>query len=342
MTAHRGITTFEEFRDEVSAYRLPRILLTALDLDLFTRMGTRAWTVSSLARRLKISPRGLEILCRNLASAGLLHKQGAVYQTGLLGRRELNARSPYYRGAYLSLLRRQWDDWSQLTRAVRRGRPVDGKTADDAAYRRDFSRAMHDRSKGIAPMVAAQLDLKRANTLLDLGGGPGTYALAFLARNPTLRATVCDRPAALEVARELAGRVTHGRRLAYLPVDFMRKPIKGRYDVIWYSNVLHIYSPEENRALFKRLVHHLTPRGRLIIQDAFTTDRHGLRPVETNLFAVTMLLFTCTGNTFAMADTGLWVRAAGFGRVRRLPLKKGTEDWEGGLVEASLPRVPRK
>ena len=46
------ITTFGEFRDAVSAYRLPRILLTALELDLFTKIGTRRWTIPQLAKTL--------------------------------------------------------------------------------------------------------------------------------------------------------------------------------------------------------------------------------------------------------------------------------------------------
>lgn len=338
MTNGRGIHNFEEFRDAVVAYRLPRIILTALDLDLFTVMGARPWTIPALATRLRISRRGLEILCRNLATAGLLTKRGARYRNTRLGLGELNANSPRYRGAYLDLIRSHWDDWSQLTSSVRRGRPVEDDAPDSPAYRRRFSWAMHHRSKDIAPKVAAQIDLRGARSLLDLGGGPGTYALAFLARNPMLQATVCDRGPALRVARALARQVQHGRRLSYLARDFMEQPLAGRYDVIWYSNVLHIYSPAENQRLFRRLIRHLTPGGRLLIQDAFTTDREGLRPAETNLFAVTMLLFTKTGNTYGLAETTRWLKAAGFPTVRRVTLRRGTEDWEGALLDARRPR----
>ena len=330
----RAIRDFNDFRDAVAAYRLPRILLTALDLDLFTVMGARSWKVPALAKRLRVSARGLEILCRNLASAGVLKKQGADYRNGALAGTTLNARSPGYRGAYLDLLRGQWEDWSQLTNSVRRGRPVEHDDPDDPEYRRAFTWAMHHRSTDVAPQVAAQINLKGVKTLLDLGGGPGTYALAFLARNPALRATVCDRPAALKVAREIAAPLGHGRRLDYLPLDFMSRPIPGRYDVIWYSNVLHIYSPAQNKALLRRLTSALTPGGRLIIQDAFVHDRSGLHPEEANLFAVTMLLFTEGGNTYGVDETTDWLREAGFGKVRPITLRDGTGDWEGGLLEA--------
>ncbi|MEW6247543.1 MAG: methyltransferase [Nitrospirota bacterium] len=336
------IRSFEEFRDAVFAYRVPRIILTALDLDLFTVVGSRAWTIAELSKKLRASPRGMDILCRNLAAAGLLRKRNGLYRNGPAAADALNAKSPHYRGAYLELLRDQWNDWSQLTACVKRGKPVDRQDPDEPAYRRRFTWAMHHRSTAIAPKVAAQVDLRNARTLLDLGGGPGTYALAFLARNPRLRATVCDRAPALGVAREIAATHKAGDRLSYLPLDFMRKPVPGRYDVIWYSNVLHIYSPEENRGLFRRLLPALAPGGRLLIQDAFLLDREGLYPVEASLFAVTMLLFTERGNTYSIAETSRWLREAGYGRIRRVRMKKGAEDWEGGLLEASRPVARRE
>ena len=70
------IRTFEQFRDAVYAFRVPRIILAALDLELFSHMGHRTWSVAALAKRVEASQRGIEILCRNLASIGLLEKLG--------------------------------------------------------------------------------------------------------------------------------------------------------------------------------------------------------------------------------------------------------------------------
>jgi hypothetical protein len=106
--------------------------------------------------------------------------------------------------------------------------------------------------------------------------------------------------------------------------------------VIWFSNVLHIYSPKENEQLFRRIREALNPGGRLIIQDAFLLDRNGTYPLETNLFAITMLLFTEGGNTYPLAETTQWLRRAGFRGVRTISLKRGTGDWDGGLLEARL------
>lgn len=338
----RRIVTFDQFRDAVSAYRLPRVLLAALELGLFTAVGERRWTIAALAKEMTVSERGLSILCRNLAMAGLLRKQGERYANSRLGASLLNAHHPAYRDSYLELMKNHWADWSRLPESVRSGLPIDHAVPDDPAYRRRFTWAMHHRTLETAPAIAAQLNLRQAKTLLDLGGGPGTYAMAFLGKNPQLQATVCDREAALEVAREIAASHRTRRRLSYLPLDFAAEPIPGTYDVIWYSNVLHIYSPADNQAIFRKALAALNPGGRLIIQDAFLHDREGLFPEEASLFAVSMLLFTKEGNTYTVAETTRWLQAAGFARMKLKKMKKETEDWEDGILEAVAPETHPK
>src|SRR5215510_12875569 len=195
---------------------------------------------------------------------------------------------------------------------------------------------MHHRTLDVAPKIASQLSLHGVKTLLDLGSGPGTFAMAFLAKNPSLRATLCDRPDALEVAREIAATHKACHRLSYLSLDLMKDEIPGTFDVVWYSNVLHIYSPEENQGLFKRVRSVLNPGGRVIIQDAFLHDREGLFPEEASLFAVSMLLFTESGNTYSLAETSASLKAAGFSSVKTLKMKKGKEDWEDRILQAIL------
>ena len=338
----KQIATFDEFRDAITTYRLPRVLIAAIELNLFTAIGTDPWTIPDLARDMKVSERGLAILCRNLAMAGLLKKNGETYTNSRLGATALNAQHPAYRGDYLRLITSHWADWGRLLESVKTGLPLDHDEPEEPDYRRRFTWAMHHRTLETAPKIAAQIDLRGARTLLDLGGGPGTYAMAFLAKNPTLRATVCDRPAALDVAKEIASIHKAGARLSYLPLDLLTEAIPGTYDVIWYSNVLHIYSPIDNLAVFRRSLATLNPGGRLLIQDAFLHDREGLCPEEASLFAVSMLLFTERGNTYSAAETRAWLTDAGFERIKVLRMKKGTEDWEDGILEARSPGTNAK
>jgi hypothetical protein len=82
----------------------------------------------------------------------------------------------------------------------------------------------------------------------------------------------------------------------------------------------------------------LRPGGRLLIQDTFLQDPNGLRPLETNLFAVSMLLYTDRGNTYSFQDVRAWLQRAGLTHFRVIQLKKGTGDWDGQLIEGRIPR----
>ncbi len=332
------IRTFDDFRNVAQLYQYSRAILSALELDLFTAIGARTWPIAALARRLRADQRGVDILCRNLAALGLLVQRGSAYRNTLLTRTELNRRSPAYRGAYLDLISNHWHDFTQLTDSVCSGKPLDADEPESPAWRRSFTWAMHHRSREQAKTVARFLDLRRARTLLDLGGGPGTYAMAFLAANPALRATVVDRPAALKVAREIAATHPAKTRLSFATLDFMSDPLPGRYDVVWLSNIIHIYAPAQNVGLFRKIRKALTPDGRLFIHDAFLTDPRGLYPIDTTAFALTMLLFTDTGNTYASRDVMHWLRKAGYRRVKLLTGIGRRKDGENGLIEASRER----
>ena len=89
--------------------------------------------------------------------------------------------------------------------------------------------------------------------------------------------------------------------------------------------------------MFRRIISALSPGGRLIIQDAFLHDQEGLYPEEASLFAVSMLLFTEGGNTYTLKDTAQWLKEAGYLKIKPIKMKQGTEDWDGGLLEASRP-----
>ncbi len=337
MPQNPSIRSFKQFRDLVYGFRLPKIIFSALELDIFNVMGKQTWTISRLAKQLNASHRGMEILCRNLASVGLLQKVQTGYQASMFTKTYLQKDSADYRGDYLALMQRQWGEWSRLTEVVKSGIPIDNQEPETPEYRRSFTWAMHHRSQDLAQQVAKQIRMKSARSFLDLGGGPGTYALAFLQNNPHLQATVLDRQAALEVAQMLANQVSAGSRLSFQAGNFLEDKIPGTYDIVWYSNVLHIYSPSENLKIFRKIKRALKPGGRLLIQDTFLQDAQGLRPLETNLFAVTMLLYTDTGNTYSLQDVRTWLHKAGLSRTRLIRLTQGTGDWDGQLLEGRWP-----
>ena len=130
-----SIKSFKQFRDAIYAFRLPRVIFSALDLNLFTKMKDRDWTIPELAKRVGVGQRGLAILCRNLASVGLLVKSQTGYRLSPFSKRYLQESSPDFRGDYLALMQRQWSEWSHLTEVIRVGRPLDSQEPEAIAER---------------------------------------------------------------------------------------------------------------------------------------------------------------------------------------------------------------
>ena len=67
---------------------------------------------------------------------------------------------------------------------------------------RDFITAMNNIASVKADELCCKIDLKGASRLLDLAGGPGTYAIAFAKANPQLNAVVFDLGHTIKLTQE--------------------------------------------------------------------------------------------------------------------------------------------
>ncbi len=84
----------------------------------------------------------------------------------------------------------------------------------DPSGLRGFITAMHNIASVKAEEICNKIDLKDAGSLLDLAGGPGTYAITFAKANPHFHAVVFDLEHVIKLTKEfinasnMEGRVT--------------------------------------------------------------------------------------------------------------------------------------
>ncbi|MDX6646400.1 MAG: hypothetical protein QOK40_2127 [Miltoncostaeaceae bacterium] len=186
-----------------------------------------------------------------------------------------------------------------------------------------FVRAMRHVARPRAPELAAALPPPRPGArLLDVGGAPGTYAFALAGAG--WRVTVLDLPGPLEVTRsdlEAGG-------IAAVPGDMTEALPPGPWDGIYLGNVSHLFGPETAAALLARAGSALSPGGVLAVQDFV----RGRSPRAAR-FAVSMLLATDAGGTYALHDYRRWLEAAG------CPLER-TVDIAGGEHLLLIGRRP--
>ena len=307
--------TYPQLMHLANAFSESQTLLAANDLDLFTAVGSTGRTAGYIAKRCKADPEGLSLLLNALIGLGLLTLRRRRYYNTSLGRRYLDRRSPESISNLLWLLGHHWHDWAGLPEALLEGRPGRAPITKSSAFRRRFSLAMHERSHVLAAPTVATIRLPpKARRFLDLGGGPGSYAIALAKRYQRLEGIVMDQTVA--ITKRLILEQGLGVRLKARAGNIFRDDLGTGYDAVLVSNVVHGFNEKENKSLLKRVGEALRPGGKVFIVEFFLDDSR-TRPAKSSVFSLMMYLFTATGRCYSWSETEGMLKKLGFGRFKR-------------------------
>jgi len=182
------------------------VLFTAADLGVFAALAKPGPAdAETLAASLALDVRGARLLLDACVSVGLLTKDGDTYANTPESAAFLVPGAPGDLTRAIRYNRDVYAAWGRLADLVRSGCPVEAPELHlgaDAERTRTFVLSMHGRALGIGRAVVPQLDLAGCRTLLDVGGGPGTYAVLAAQANPEIRCTVLDLPEVVKIAAE--------------------------------------------------------------------------------------------------------------------------------------------
>ncbi|MFQ5744848.1 MAG: methyltransferase [Acidobacteriota bacterium] len=324
---------FERIIELSRGFWAPRVLLTAIELDLFTTLGKQELAAAELAARLPTDVRGTELLANALVSLELLSLDDGRYANQPLALSFLDAASPQYRGHAIRLASLLWQRWSQLTSIVQQGADGIGPDWDEKEIG-VFTLAMHQGKPQAAEALLGRLDLQGVRRIIDLGGGSGTFSEALVLALPKAQVVLVDRPQVIAVARSRIAADLLDQRIVLVERDFIVDgvPLAGDppapYDLALLSSVLHIYGAQENAALMGAVYEALEPGGRIVIRE-FVAEADGTAPPEAALFAVNMLVNTTHGRCYSFDEIRGWLHKAGFGEVELQPLDRSI-----GLITA--------
>jgi SAM-dependent methyltransferase len=303
------------------AYWRSSAIHAALELDLFTAMEERSATCQQLAATLSCSQRGMYALLCALTAMGLLERQDKLYASTEEARKYLCRTSPQYMGHIILHHKSLVPAWNKLAEAVRTGRPTrtSSHRTENQEEREHFLMGMFNVATLQAKAIAAALDIGGAARLLDMGGGPGTYAITFCQQHPALEAVIYDLPSTRPIAESVVASHHLSQRISFQAGDFLKDPVAGTYDVVWISQVLHAMGPEDAARLVRKAAGALSPGGTLYIQE-FLLDGEGGAPVHPALFGCNMLVGTDSGQAYDSEELRRMLADAGAVRVVRLSM----------------------
>ncbi len=292
-------------------------LHAAVQLDVFTIIGDRRVSAETAAAQLACDPRATAMLLDALSAMGLLRKTEGEYVLEQGASRFLVRTSEHYIGHMILHHHHLAPSWAALPEAVRSGGPVRRRASVHGdAEREAFLMGMFNLASLQAPQLVQSIDLSARDRLLDLGGGPGTYAIHFCLRNQDLNAVVFDLPTTRPFAEKTIARFDLSNRVRFAAGDYHQDALPGPCDVVWMSQILHAERHADCRRIVSRAADALEPGGLMFIHEFILEDSRD-RPLQPALFSLNMLLGTSGGQSYSESQLREMMRQAGIGRIVR-------------------------
>ena len=330
--------TAETVLEMAWAYQPAAVLVAGAELGVFDVLTRGAMTAEALAAGLGADPAATTQLADALTAIELLVKDAGQYAlapgvAGVLtetGEASMLAMVRHSAGCLRS--------WAQLAMVTKTGRPeerpasIRGADADLAA----FIEAMVEICRPLAPKLVAALGPLKFEHLLDVGGGPATWTIAFLRAVEGATATLFDRPPVLPIARGHIDAAGLGDRVTLTGGDFQADDaLPSGADLAWVSAIVHQNSRQENRELLAKVHAALVGGGQVMIRD-IVMDESRTHPPGGALFAVNMLVNTAGGGTFTFAELSEDLLAADFCDVQLLRTDEFMNADGNGMTDAFI------
>jgi len=310
-----------------------KVLLTAVEFGVFTKLGDRRLTGAELGTEIGIHPRGISDFFDALVAMKFLEREGdgsgAKYGNTPAGLLYLDRKSPRYVGGILEMLNaRLFKFWHDLPEALRTGKPQNEikhgqKGMFEELYAElprleQFMGAMTGLSRINFEAFAEKFDFSRYKTLCDVGGATGLLCTEVAKRHSHLACTSFDLPPVAPIAQKAIAAAGLSNRVRTAAGDFFQDPLP-KADVITMGMILHDWNLEKKMHLIRAAYEALPPGGALVAIEALIDDARR-ENVFGLLMSLNMLIEFGDAFDYSGADFRQWCSEVGFKRFEVIHL----------------------
>ncbi|MBA2433533.1 MAG: methyltransferase [Chthoniobacterales bacterium] len=310
-----------------------KVLLTAVEFGLFTKLASRKLTGAQLGHKLQLHPRAISDFFDALVAMKFLERDGdgpeAKYGNTPAGALYLDEKSPRYIGGILVMLNaRLFKYWHDLPEALRTGQPQNEvKHGEQGIFEalyaepaklEQFLGAMTGLSRINFEALAEKFDFSKYKTLCDVGGATGLLCIEAARKHPQLRCVSFDLPEVAPIAQRHIAAAGLSDRIATAAGNFFTDPLPPA-DVITMGMILHDWNLEKKMHLIRAAYDALPPGGALIAVEALIDDARR-ENVFGLLMSLNMLIEFGEAFDYSGADFKKWCTEAGFQRFEVIHL----------------------
>ena len=304
-----------------------KVLLTAIEFGLFTKLANRRLTAAELGNELGLHPRGTFDFFDALVAMKFLEREGdgpnAKYFNTPTCAAYLDRTNPRYIGGILEMLNaRLFKYWHDLPEGLRTGKAQNEvkhgqKGIFEALYAElpkleQFMGAMTGLSRLNFEAFAAKFDFKSVRTLCDVGGATGLLCMEVAKKHPHIKCTSFDLPAVEPVARKSIAAAGLSDRVSTASGDFFKDSLP-KADLITMGMILHDWNLEKKMHLIRSAYDALPAGGALVAIEALIDDARR-ENVFGLLMSLNMLIEFGDAFDFSGADFKKWCSQVGFKR----------------------------
>lgn len=316
-----------------TAFWASKVLLTAVELDLFSTLGEGAMTASELGQALELHPRGTYDFFDALVALKFLHRDGdgpdGRYKNTSETAAFLNRNSPGYIGGLPQMLNsRLFGFWNDLGTALKTGKPQsevkhNGKPMfeelySDGARLGEFLDAMTGFQAINFRGLAEKFDFSQYNSVTDVGGALALLSRTIASRHQHLMFNSFDLPEVAPHAQQQVDAAGMTDRITVVGGDFFKDELP-RADIVTMGNILHDWNLQKKKVLIRKAYDALPEGGAFIaienlIDDARRENAFGL------LMSLNMLIEFGDAFDYTGANFREWCGETGFRRFEFIQL----------------------
>lgn len=233
--------------DLQQAFMISRCVVAAERLQVFRKLHGKKLSAAAIGRRVGVRGWRIEAFLAALVAIGLLKKSGRLFSnTALADKHYVRERSIFWTKLFSQECRREYRAFSVLEEMLTTERSYASILGIDRAgyikqmerdpqWANDFTHMLYYHHLPHAKALAANLDLSKFHSVLDVGGGSGVMSMALVRKYRHLKACVLDIDPVIRVARKIIRKEKLTRRIDTLVGDH-DKTVPVGYDVMMYCD----------------------------------------------------------------------------------------------------------